>query len=182
MIKYIYLIVCECGCAGYVGQTQEAEKRNWSHNYNLINENNQVKYNYKVYKHLRECSVAEIELMIVDTVEQEEDESNDDFDKRVAIKEMQWMDELTTNTEDDSKIVLLNSDTGKHSKNPQLYNKEYKQINKDAIKKQRQVYNAKNKDVINKKRVVYYTANKDAINKKRREANAKKKLANQKKQ
>ena len=70
------------------------------------------------------------------------------------------MADLTTNTdpEDDSTIILLNSDDGR-SKSidyKRNVNKEYRKNNKDSIKKQRVEYLKINKDAINKQRREYY--------------------------
>ena len=156
----IYLLICDCGCAGYVGKTENLRVRTNRHNNNLYNKGDMVKYNYKVYRHLRECNVKKVELLPVDIVVPKDGESKYDFDQRVKDLEELWMADLTTNTdpEDDSTIILLNSDDGR-SKSidyKRNVNKEYRKNNKDSIKKQRVEYLKINKDAINKQRREYY--------------------------
>lgn len=146
----------------YVGSTTNFNNRKRSHKSCCTNENSR-KYNYKVYKYIRENGGWDNFEMIL--IENFPCCSKQDLHAR----ERYWKEELHANLncvvpgrtikeyyEDNQEILLK-------------YQKKYQKKNKEKISKKQKEYREKNRDKIEKYYEEYYEQNKDKILKKQQE-------------
>ena len=163
-IGYVYKIVCSnktvTDC--YVGSTNDIEIRRKDHKSKCNNPNSPA-YNKPLYKFIRDNDGWDnFTLKKIKTVH---------YDNKIELlkKERHWVEKLEA-----SLNKRLPSRTKKE------YYKQYREINKEAIREQNKQYREANKEAINKYREEhkeaireqnkqYYADNKEAINKYREE-------------
>ena len=152
----------------YIGSTKDLQDRMTKHRQNSNNTNSR-KYNYKIYKTIRENGGWN--EFIVEKIEDIYTNK-----KCVFIRETELMKQFNSNM-NSCNAYTSKEEVKKQKQEYRLKNKEklkekekeYKIKNKEQIKEQKQAYRAKNKEKISEQKKEYRMKNKDKINEQRRE-------------
>ena len=182
MFNYIYKLIHKDATNDdmiYIGSCDDISQRVSKHKY-CCNTPNNKKYNYKVYKHIRENGgwedwkyeiIDEVEIALRDDIYKYENAYIKKYD---AIKKLNTRFARRTKREynEDNKEYIKRRDKEKYERNKEQVLKKCKdkyERNKEQILVKCKEYREKNKDEINAKRREKREKNKDEINAKRRE-------------
>jgi len=146
----IYKIVCNDLNINdtYVGHTTDFIRRKYKHKSNCSNPNS-IKYNYKIYKKIRENGGWDNWNML------EIEKYSCKNENEAKIRERYWYELLQSNL--NSFLPIKNENEVKqyhqeyrdsHKENNKEYQKIYQNENKEQIKEQRKEYFQKNKNII----------------------------------
>jgi hypothetical protein len=160
----IYKIICKDSNITdiYIGSTINFKRRKIEHKYSCNNENDK-RYNLKVYQYIRENGGWDnFEMVII-----EKYPCNDIY--KAIEREGYFVKEL--------KASLNNNIPGRtdkewyldNKKNCAEYRKEYRIINNEKIKEKEKEFRINNKEKIKNEKKIYYLNNKNEINEKRKE-------------
>ena len=164
----------------YVGSTIQPLFKRWHEHKRRVNNEKSKKYNYCLYKKMRETN---IEDWYIELYEDFSCENKEQLNKREGqiIREIGTLNKKIagrTKKEyiEDNKDKIKQYYKEYQEKNKEYYKeykKEYLQNNKEKIKEYIQKYNQKNKQIISERQKEYQEKNKDKI-KEYREANKEK--------
>lgn len=141
----------------YIGSTEDIKDR-MRHHKIRCNNIKHSKYNYKVYKYIRDNGGwDEWKYEIIDEVEVALREDAGIYEGEYIIKY--------------NAIKKLNVGVAGRclNKSKKQYHKEWREQNKDDIKQKKKEKYQQNKEILSQKLKQYYQQNKDAINERRRE-------------
>ena len=136
----------------YIGSTHDIKQRTQQHKKNCWNKNSKA-YNYFVYQHIRKKNI-DIELEILGVY------------KRECVYRIKLLvEQYYINLHDSVNNGLNTINTFRNEKNKNIYEKEWREKNRDYLLKEKKKDYIKNKEHYNKLKKIWYENNKEKVKK-----------------